>query len=292
MILLAAVAAAVAAFLIVAEATGVGLRRSPRPPRPRTRPTRKEWLAQAGAPVTPIQFWAASLAGGLFAGGLVLLVTGTLVVAALPAGLVAAIPVTYWASQRRTRAAQRVAAWPDALRALVSALEANQSLHQGLVGLAVTGPEPLRPVLARYAAMASTLDQRSAVELIRTELADPVSDSVVEVLATATTTGPAVAIPVLRDLAGDVAEDLQTLDRIQTLSLEQRLSAKAVFIIPYGVLVMLCLRAGAFQDFYRSRAGVTVALFGLALSGAGLLIVNRLNRSPATERLFTGGSGQ
>jgi len=289
-ILLAALFAAAAAFLIVAELSGVGLRRSPRPAKPKTRPTRAEWLVQAGAPVTAKQFWAASVVGGLFAGGLVLLVTGTLVVAALPAGLVAAFPLTYWAAQRRSRAAQRVGAWPDALRALVSALEANQSLHQGLVGLAVTGPEPLRPVLARYAAMASTLDQRSAVELIRTELADPVSDSVVEVLATATSTGPAVAIPVLRDLAADVAADLQTLDRIQTLSLEQRLSAKAVFVIPYAVLVMLCLRPGPFQDFYRSPAGVTVALFGLALSGGGLLMVNRLNRTPVTERLFTGST--
>jgi len=290
MILLAALLAGVAAFLLVAEFSGAGLRRSPRPPRPRTRPTRAEWLVQAGASVTPAQFWAASVTGGLLAGGLILLVTGTVVVAALPAGLVAAIPWAYWGGARRTRAAQRVAAWPDALRALVSALEANQSLHQGLVGLAVTGPEPLRPVLARYTAMASTLDQRSAVELIRTELADPVSDSVVEVLATATATGPAVAIPVLRDLAADVADDLQTLDRIQTLSLEQRLSARAVFVIPYGVLVMLCLRAGPFQDFYRSRQGVIVALFGLALSGGGLALVSRLNRSPAAERLFTGGS--
>lgn len=285
---LAALLGGIAVALTVAELSGHGLRRTTRTPRPRRGPTRQEWLVQAGATVTAAQLRAVTILSGLGVGAAALLVTHTFVVAVLPAVAVAAFPWTYFARQRALRARTRIAAWPDAIRAVLAALEANAGLHQALGHLSTTGPEALRPVFSRYAAVATAVDQKAALEVVRAEMADPVTDSIVEVLSQAMDRGPGVAISVLRDLAEDVAADLQTLERIDTLSLEQRLNARAAFVLPYAVLVLLCLRAGPYRDFYRSAAGLAVAILGGLLSTAGLSIVTRLARLPEPERLFTG----
>lgn len=286
--LLGGLCAGIAAFLVVAELAGVGPRRRRRPAPRRRRPAVGHWLAQAGVHASPRQFAGACAGAGLAVLAVALLLTGTLVVAILPAAAAAVAPVAYYGAQRRRRLAERVAAWPDALRAVVSALEAGQSLHQALAGLATSGPAALRPSFGRYAALTPAVGSRAALEGIRAEMAEPVTDSVIEIVQHATRVGASTAVAILRDLAEDVTADLQTLERIQTLSLEQRLSGRVVFVLPYLVLVVLCLRAGPFRVFYRSPAGLLVATAGAVLSAAGITIISRLARPALTERLFTG----
>lgn len=284
---LAGLLGAVSASLTVAELTGHGLRRTRRQAT-RRGPTRQEWLSQAGATITPGQLWSVTALCGLLTTAAVLLVTRTLVVSLLPGMAVGALPWAYFARERRTRSRERIAAWPDAIRTVVAGVEASTGLHQALAHLAESGPMALRPTFARYAAVAGAVDQRAGLEVVRGELADPVSDSVVEVLLQAMDRGPAVALAVLRDLADDVSADLQALERSDTLALEQKLNARAAFVLPYVILAVLCLRSGPFRDFYRSSAGLAVALFGGGLSITGLLIVDRLGRPTLGERLFTG----
>ena len=88
------------------------------------------WLAQAGVAVTPLQFWAGSVAVGMVALGIGTLVTGTVLVAVVPAVAVASLPRAFFAKRRATRLREVQAAWPDGLRDLVSSIAAGRSLER------------------------------------------------------------------------------------------------------------------------------------------------------------------
>jgi tight adherence protein B len=292
---LAALSAAVFVYLGVGYLTGytpARLRfRSP----PRHRPlklSRQGWLNQAGARVTVRQFWATSVAVGAVAFVAVFALTGTVAVALLPGVAVALLPRAYYARERAKRAGEQTRAWPDALRSLSASLSASLSLHQALVALGFTGPVALRPVFARYARLSATLDQRAALEVIREELADPVSDRVVEVLILATEQGAAIVMDILGDLARATTLDLQLTERIETAQLEQRLNARAVFVLPYVILIIMCARGTQFRDFYQSSLGLVVVAIGAGMSTVGMVLINRLGRVPGEERLFAGAGAE
>ena len=290
--LLAALSAAVAVFLAVAELTGAGLRPRRRMPRRVHGPSLAEWLAQAGSTATAPQLWTATVAATLMVAAALLVITGTLVVALPPAIAVGAVPWFHLAAQRHRRLRERVAAWPDALRTLVAELDGGRSLHEALMDLSRRGPVALRPVFARYAAIVPTVDQQAALEAVRSEMVEPVTDCVVEVLAMTLTAGSSTARVVLQELAAHVTEEIQSLERATTLSLEQRLSARAVLVLPYLVLVLLCFQSADYRDFYRTPAGILVALVGGLVSLGGMVTVARLGRPPLTERMFLGqGTG-
>jgi tight adherence protein B len=250
------------------------------------RAKRQEWLNQAGLPVTPLQFWASSVFAGMVSFFLVFLLTSLPLVALPPAVVVAFLPRFYFAQQRRKLARTRLEAWPEAIRSVIGSISSSMSLHQALVSLATTGPHQLRPVFTRYSSLSFTLDSATALEVIREELADPVSDRIFEDLLVGLEQGPAVVIDILEDLARCTIEDLQVLDRVETAQLEQRLNARAVFVLPFLVLVLLTIRPGPGRDFYASAGGWGVILVGTAFSLLGMVIVGRLGRLPEEPRVF------
>ena len=259
-------------------------RKAPKP----HRASRQEWLNQAGLPVTPAQFWATSVIAGSVTFFFIVLLTSLPFVAAGPAIGVALLPRFYFSQQRRQRSRARLEAWPEALRSIIASVASSMSLHQALVALSTTGPTQLRPVFQRYGQLAYTLDANTALEVIREELADPVSDRVMEDLILATEQGPSVVVDILRDLATSTVEDLQVLDRVETSHLEQKLTARAVFVLPFCFLLIMTYREGPGRDFYSTAAGIAVILFGTAMSAVGMMIVNRLGRLPEEPRVFTG----
>lgn len=251
------------------------------------RQRRQEWLNQAGLPVTPVQFWSSSIFAGLVMFLLVVTITSLPLVAVAPAVAVALVPRFYFAQQRRHLARARLEAWPEALRSIIGAVSSSMSLHQALLLLATSGPTELRPVFNRYSSLSFTLDSATALEVIREELADPVSDRIVEDLLLALEQGPAVVIDIIDDLAHSTVEDLHVLDRVETAQLEQRLNARAVFVLPFLFLILLTYRPGPGRDFYSSPAGVAVIVVGTTLSLVGMYIVSRLGRLPEEPRVFT-----
>lgn len=286
---LAALSGAVFAHLAVGFLTGYApprLRMRLGPRRRRRSFSRQAWLHQAGARVTVRQFWATSLAVGLVAFFVVYALTAAVPVALVPGLALAYAPRAYFARERAKRSEDQVQAWPDALRNLAASLSANLSLHQALVALAFTGPPALRPVFDRYSRLSQTLDNRAALEVVREELADPVSDRVVEVLILANEQGPSIVLDILADLARATTQDLQLGERIQTAQLEQRLNARAVLVLPYVILVAFCVGDSAFRSFYQSPAGLFVVGLGAAMSLGGMAIISRLSRVPGEDRIF------
>jgi tight adherence protein B len=250
------------------------------------------WLIQAGAAVSPGQFVAVSAGVGFVSFVVLLAISETLVVAVLPALASAGVPYAYWAAERRKKALARSAAWPDALRYLVGVLGAGiLTLHDGLEQLASAGPVPLRSPMARYVRLAGRLGDRQALEAVREELADPISDPVLLAFEGAVDEGTETVLRVLADLGAQITADLQLAEKVSTLQTQSRVATWGCLVLPYALLVFLCATNGSYRHFFSEPIGLVLVVVGALMSGAGTLLARRLVRPIATtERVFVEGA--
>jgi tight adherence protein B len=133
------------------------------------------WLQQAGVPLTPTRFVLGSAGAGILALFVLTALTGSLLVAIVPAVALALLPRTYFTRRRRTRLREVQSAWPDGLRDLAASIAAGHSLTQAVTELARHGPEALRHAFARFPGLARVLGTAAALEIVKEELADPTS---------------------------------------------------------------------------------------------------------------------
>jgi Flp pilus assembly protein TadB len=255
--------------------------------------SRQVWLSQAGAAVTPAQFWGVSVTLGAAAFAALLAVDRTVIVALVPAVGVGAAPYAYWSAQRHRRANARFEAWPDALRHVQGMLTAGTAtLHKALVELSISGPEPLRGPMARYVRLADRVGSLPALEAVRSELADPVSDSVLLAFETAATEGTTTVLLVLEGLLGQISGDLALGEKVRTLGTQSRIAAWGSLIMPYVMLVLFTASSSLYRQFYASPVGLAVVISGGCASIAGFTVVRRLGRPIATvERVFVIAAG-
>jgi len=285
--LTAALAVGVFTYFLIGYATGHAPQVRFRRPERRSQVSRRQvWLHQAGVAVTPRQFWAASVGGAAVTFAAVTALTGTPLVALVPAAAVAALPRAYFAQRRAARLRLVQAAWPDGLRDVLASITAGRSLPQALSTLASSGQLPLREAFARFPLLARMLGTVPALEVVKEELADPTSDRVIEVLILAQERGGQIVKDILEDLVVTTTKDLKVLEEIETEGLEMKINARAVLVLPWIVLVALTIRPGPFRVFYQSTAGLVVVLIGGALSAFGYFLISRLARTQHEQRVF------
>ena len=100
-----------------------------------------------------------------------------------------------------------------------------------------------------------------ALDMVRADLADPVTDRIVEVLILAHERGGPVVGEILSDLAEAATRDSWANEQIRTEILEHKINSRVVFVLPWLVLVAMTARSGAFREFYSTPAGVLVVLW-------------------------------
>jgi len=288
---LGALAAAIAVGLIALAALGVpaiklrsGRRHSSGKVDLQTR------LLQAGLRITPGRYRLVVTSATAGVAALLWLATGTLFVA-LPPAVIVPLALRSWLSRSRARQlALRATAWPEAIRDLIAHLQSRLTLQLALAELGRTGPESLRPVWRRFAANAETLGVATALEVARTELADPVSDRVIEVFRVFSTIGDNATVhAVLDDLVESTIADVRLTEGITTAQLETKLQAVIAGIAPFGMLVLLCSSNAQFREFYQSGTGVAVIIIGGLMSLGGWKLIEMLGRIPGEQRVLTGG---
>jgi tight adherence protein B len=293
MTLLAAALTGIATALVVRLLQG-------RPVRPGTRAAarwraavhaRATWLVQAGAPIRPGAFYALSAAAGGLVLAAVLLLTATPAVALVPALTATLLPAAWLGHQRAERLREVQRAWPDGLREISTGVAAGMSLPQAIAALADAGPDALRAPFARYTVLARMAGPAAALEFVRDELADPTSDRILEVLVLALDRGGTIVTDLLRDLAEAATADLQAAEQIATDGLEQRLNARAVFVLPWLALLALTIRPGHFRTFYAGPGGLLVIIVAALASLGGMWLVSRLAAEPVEERILVQGEG-
>lgn len=287
MTLVAALSVGLFFALLAGYVTGVAprLRLRLTPVRSRTA-SQRLWLQQADVTLRPSQFWLGSAAAAVAAFLLIVALTRSPFVALVPAVAVAGLPRAYFGRRRARRLRMVQSAWPDGLRDIVASISAGRSLGQAVQALASSGPEPLRETFSRFPELARMLGTVPALEIIREELADPTSDRILEVLILAHERGGAVVRTILDDLVTATTRDLKLAEQLETEGLEMRINARAVVVLPWIVLVMLCATEGPFRAFYRSAAGTLVLAVGLVLSALGVFVLGRLGREPGEQRVF------
>lgn len=244
------------------------------------------WLRDLGLDITPIQFWATSLAAAAGTYLLVYALTSLPIVSLMPAAVVGTLPKAYFHRRRAQRLDEVQRAWPDGLRDLVATVRSGASLPTAIEGLATFGPVPLRTAFQGFAIYSRSLGVAPALEMIKSDLADPTSDRVIEVLILAHERGGAVVPEILTDLAEATTRDLWTLEEVRTEALEQKINSRIVFVLPWVVLVAMTARSGAFREFYASPAGILVAAIGGVMSLIGVVIASRLGNQPPEPRVF------
>ncbi len=290
MTLVAALSTGCFVYLLAGAVTGHLPRfETPRRARPAVS-AQQTWLIQAGVDLTPRQFWTTSVGAGALAFVVFVAVTGVPLVALMPALVVAVLPRAYFARRRLQRLAEVQQAWPDAIRDLVASIASGMSLPKAVEALTRSGPPAIREAFAAYPLLARTLGVVPALEVIKEELADPTSDRIIEVLILAYERGGAIVIRILQDLGEATTRDLWALEEIRTEALEQKINARAVFALPWFVLVALTARAGMFREFYQSPGGALVILIGAAMSLVGIAVVRRLSRDPDEPRVMGGSA--
>jgi tight adherence protein B len=257
---------------------------------PRERVAAGVWLRDLGLDVTLTQFWVTSLGAGVATYLVVLALTALPVVSLMPAVVVATLPKAYFARKRAQRLDEVQRAWPDGLRDLLSSVRSGASLPTAIENLATFGPLPLRTAFHGFSVYSRSLGVVSALEMIKSDLADPTTDRVIEVVILAYERGGAVVPEILSDLAEATTRDLWTLEEIRTESLEQKINSRIVFVLPWLVLVAMTARSGAFREFYSSPAGILVATVGGVMSLVGVAIASRLGNQPAEPRVFVSAS--
>jgi tight adherence protein B len=264
-------------------------RRAPAAPsgKPSWRESIEELLAQAGIEgVSARQF--ATLSAGLFVVVfIVMLGISRVEVIAVAFGLFAASgPLALVRARRRKRTLELRDVWPEAVDNLASGIRAGLSLPEALSALGTRGPELLRTPFDRFAAdFRATGRFNECLDRLKSALADPVGDRVVEALRMAREVGGTDLGRLLRTLSAFLREDARTRAELETRQGWTVNAARLALAAPWAVLLLLSSRPEAVLA-YRSPTGAAVLIVGGATSAVAYRLMLRIARLPEEERVL------
>ncbi|WP_251858515.1 type II secretion system F family protein [Herbiconiux sp. L3-i23] len=236
--------------------------------------------------VSTAAFVAVSVLLGLVAGAAILGVTGVAAFAALAAAAGAAAPLTVvgWRTTRRIATGRQ--AWPDVLDHLVAAVRSGIAMPDALAALADTGPEPLRPAFRQFArSYGATGNFGVSVDELKSRLADPVADRIIETLRMAREVGGTELATVLRGLSQHLRADGAVRAELEARQSWVHNAARLGVAAPWIVLLLLCTRPEA-AAAYSTSAGVLLLVCGAALSVVAYRAMISIGRLPREARWF------
>jgi tight adherence protein B len=217
----------------------------------------------------------------------VLMLTGTVAVAACFALFATAVPTTVVRRLRNRRQSSLRELWPEAIDNLASAVRAGMSLPEGIAGLATHGPELLRPPFARFAA-AHRASGRFAecLDALKVDLADPVGDRVCETLRVAREVGGSDLGTVLRTLSELLRADARTRSELETRQGWTVNAARLAVAAPWLVLLLLGTQSGSLRSFNSSSGVLLLGIGGITcvLAYRVMIVLGRLPEEPRVLR--------
>lgn len=276
---------------------GVGVllvwRSGPRRPKraPRRAPSRSErigdLLSQAGIEsVTPRQLIGSSVGLAVAAFVLSAAVSRTVPIAIAFAVFAGLAPMTLVRYRQRKRRTELRDLWPEAVDNLASAVRAGLSLPEALSQLGVRGPQELRRPFQRFAEDYRATGRFSeCLDRLKTALADPTGDRIIESLRLAREVGGTDLGRLLRTLSAFLREDARTRSELETRQGWAVNGARLAVAAPWLLLGALSLNPRAVQA-YNSAAGAVVLLFGGGVSLVAYRVMIRIGRLPVEERVL------
>jgi tight adherence protein B len=225
-----------------------------------------------------------SLAGAVICGGLSLALVRVPIFAIGAAFAGGYMPVVWRRRRAEVAARERERAWPAALSQLADALEAGLAFPAAVVLVAEAGPPPLRPELARFHARFRAGGLEAALDGL-VEAGERNADTVALLLRAGLLELPTGGLaPMLRELAGVLAERFEARERARSRAASLQLEAAVLALSPIVLLLLVGLGSPGYLDAYRSAAGTLVAAAGGALIFGCYLLMRRLGRVPEPRR--------
>jgi tight adherence protein B len=247
----------------------------------------RERLAQAGFERVPIgAFTTVSVLIGVAMAAVVYSVVPVIALA-LAAGLVgAAAPAVMVGGRARRRRRLLRAAWPDLVDHLVAGVRSGQSLADAVTSLADVGPVETRGAFREFGRLArATGTIGGALDGLKTRLADPVADRIVETLRMSREVGGTELPSILRALAASLRQEAAVRSEVEARQSWVLNAARLGVAAPWIVLLMLASRAEA-AAAYNSPAGVTLLVMGFVVSAVAYRVMIALGRLPEERRWF------
>jgi tight adherence protein B len=206
----------------------------------------------------------------------------TIVAGVLGAALV---PVVIRGRANRRRTANR-AIWPDVVDHLVSSVRAGMSLPDSIGALAELGPAATRGAFAAFAdEFRRTGNFGASLDSLKSALADPVADRILETLRMAREVGGTDVTAVLRGLSGYLREDAALRAEVVARQSWIRNAARLGVAAPWLLLVVLASRPETLVA-YDSAAGTALILCGVAVTLIAYRLMIGLGRLPEERRWF------
>jgi tight adherence protein B len=259
------------------------------PPAPRVQrtPTLRALLARAGLnDVSPAGLVTVALACGLVSFVAVQLLSRTFPVALAFGAIGCYLPFAVLRGRARRRQREFAEVWPEAVDNLASGIRAGLALPEALAGLAVRGPEPLRPAFAAFALDYQTSGRfADSLDRLKDRLADPVGDRVVEALRVAREVGGGDLGRLLRTLSAFLRDDARTRSELESRQAWTVNGARLAISAPWLVLLMLSFQRDVITR-YASGAGVVVLVLGAAMCASAYWLMVRIGRLPAERRIL------
>ncbi|GAA1992057.1 type II secretion system F family protein [Microbacterium pumilum] len=244
-------------------------------------------LEDAGLPrVSPTSVVIVSVACAIVAAAVAWLLTQVAPLSLVAAAAAGAAPYAGLRARRSKLLRTRRGLWPDVCDLLIASVRAGMSLSDAVASLGDSAPAPLRPAFAAFAqdVAASGHFDSSAVRL-KSALADPTADRIIETLRMARQVGGTELTPVLRALATSVRADTALRGEVESRQSWIRGAAVLGVAAPWVILALLAIRPEG-AEAYSSPEGVVLILVGGAISFVAYRVMLRLGRLPEPRRWF------
>lgn len=220
------------------------------------------------------------------AASVVWLLTGLPVLAVLAVVAGGSAPVMFLRGRRVRLRRIRRQLWPDVCDLLVASIRVGLSLPDAVAGLGESAPTALRPAFVVFARdLQATGRFESSLDRLKTTLADPIGDRIIETLRMARQVGGTELTTVLRALSASVRADAALRGEVEARQSWIRGAAVLGAVAPWVILGLLVMRPEG-ASAYGTPEGVLVICIGAVISVVAFRIMIRIGRLAEPRRWF------
>jgi tight adherence protein B len=187
----------------------------------------------------------------------------------------------------RKIAINRAQSWPEVLDLLIASLQSGASISESLSNLATVGPQSIRKEFDKFSKSLIAGEKfEVAINDLKEEFADPITDQLFETLYFATKFGSKNTIKVLREISEYVSADLALRAEINTRFGWIKNSANLAALAPWLLFIILRTQENA-RLAYMQSTGQLLMIFGVIATLLAYLWMSRIAKLPKAKRLFT-----
>lgn len=209
----------------------------------------------------------------------------TLVIVVLIISLASVIAYKKYVSNKI--ALNRSNAWPEVLDLIIASLQSGASISESLSTIGKVGPVFVREPFLIFATKIESGERfEEALNYLKNEFADPISDQLLEALYFASMFGSSNSIKVLRELSEYVSSDLALRGEIQIRFGWIKNSANLAAVAPWLLFLILRTQENA-REAYAQEAGQFIIILGVLMTFLAYLWMQKIARLPKSKRLFT-----